>query len=45
MGGTGTGKTTFLNAYVNYLLGIQKTDCFRYRLIDESKLKKKKVEG
>ena len=30
IGGTGTGKTTLLNSYVNYLLGVEKEDKFRY---------------
>lgn len=45
MGGTGTGKTTLLNSYINYLMGIQYTDEFRYRLIDESNQERQRVRG
>jgi len=33
VGETGTGKTTLLNCYLNYLLGIELTDKFRYIII------------
>jgi ABC-type lipoprotein export system ATPase subunit len=35
IGETGTGKTTLLNCYLNYLLGIEISDKFRYKLICE----------
>ena len=35
IGGTEAGKTTFLNSYLNYLLGVQLTDKFRYKIINE----------
>ena len=41
VGQSGTGKSTFINAYVNHLLGITKYDDIRYKLIlgDQSKEK------
>lgn len=45
IGGTGTGKTTLLNAYVNFLMGIDKKDTFRYVLIDETKIIAGKKKG
>jgi septin family protein len=35
VGQTGSGKTTLLNSFVNYLLGIQLEDDFRYKIIFE----------
>ena len=35
VGVTGTGKTALLNCYLNYLLGIEISDKFRYKLICE----------
>ena len=35
VGETGTGKTTLLNCYLNYLLGVEISDKFRYKLICE----------
>ena len=35
VGETGTGKTTLLNCYLNYLLGIEISDKFRYKIIYE----------
>ena len=35
VGVTGAGKTTLLNCYLNYLLGIEISDKFRYKLICE----------
>lgn len=45
VGGTGVGKTTLLNAYVNFLLGTKYTDTFRYIIIDEQTLMKNKEKG
>ena len=35
VGQTGSGKTTLLNSFINYLLGIQLEDDFRYKIIFE----------
>ena len=41
VGQSGTGKSTFINAYVNYLLGITHYDDIRYKLIIGDKSKEK----
>ena len=35
VGETGTGKTTLLNCYLNYLLCVEISDKFRYKIIYE----------
>ena len=35
VGESGSGKTTLINSFLNYLLGIQIEDNFRYKLIHE----------
>ena len=35
VGQTGSGKTTLLNGFINYLLGVQLEDDFRYKIIIE----------
>ena len=35
VGQTGSGKSTFINAFVNYLMDIELSDNFRYSLINE----------
>ena len=37
-GVTGAGKTTFVDSMVNYLLGTEYYDKFRYKLVDERSL-------
>ena len=37
LGPTGSGKTTLFNSFVNYLMGIQYADNFRYKIINETK--------
>ena len=41
VGEAGVGKTTLLNCYLNYLLGIELSDKFRYKLIYEDYSPKK----
>ncbi len=36
MGATGSGKTTWINAMVNYVLGVEWDDPFRFILVDEN---------
>ena len=35
MGATGSGKTTMINAMINYILGVEWDDDFRFILVDE----------
>lgn len=42
MGETGTGKTTLLDAFVNYLAGMNYEDQWRYKLVNENHMKNKK---
>ncbi len=35
MGANGSGKTTVINAMINYILGVEWNDTFRFLLIDE----------
>ena len=37
-GQTGAGKTTLVDSFLNYLLGTEYYDKFRYKLVDEKKL-------
>ncbi|RXN27904.1 Stonustoxin subunit alpha [Labeo rohita] len=39
IGATGAGKTTLINSMINYILGVQWEDNFRFVLIDEGKQK------
>ena len=36
VGETGSGKTTWINAFINYLFDIKITDDFRFKIIEES---------
>lgn len=40
VGETGSGKTTLLNSFLNYLMGINYDDTFRYKIILEDNLNK-----
>ena len=41
VGNSGSGKSTFINAYANHLLGITRNDMIRYKIILEDKSKEK----
>ena len=41
VGQSGVGKSTFINAYLNHLLGITKDDSIRYKIIFEDKIRQK----
>lgn len=38
---TGSGKTTMIDSFINYLMGVEYYDKFRYKLIDERKIQQK----
>jgi len=38
VGVTGAGKTTLINAFINFLMGVGYKTKFRYKLIDESEI-------
>ena len=45
VGETGSGKTTLLNSLVNYIEGIKLEEYFRYIIINEENIKRKKHES
>ena len=38
IGPTGAGKTTLVDSFVNHILGIEKYDKYRYKLVDERQI-------
>ena len=45
MGEPASGKTTLIDAFVNYLDGINYQDLFRYKLVDENSIKDRPSEN
>ena len=43
MGVTGSGKTTLINAMINYVFNIQRDDPFRFQLIQKRPTKKNRI--
>ena len=43
LGPSGAGKTTFVDSFLNYLLGIEVYDKFRYKLVDERHIEKQRA--
>ncbi|XP_071348456.1 uncharacterized protein [Trachinotus anak] len=39
LGATGAGKSTFINGMINYILGVEWTDSYRFKLVDEGQSK------
>ena len=44
MGSTGAGKTTLVDSFFNYLMGITYYDKFRLKLVDETALLEERKE-
>ena len=38
LGPTGAGKTTFVDSFLNFVLGIEFYDRFRYKLVNEKSI-------
>ena len=43
MGQAGSGKTSVIDTFLNYLLGVELCDKFRYKLTDEREMKNRKI--
>ena len=39
LGATGAGKSTLINGMINYILGVEWDDSFRFKLVDEGQSK------
>ncbi|XP_071348246.1 uncharacterized protein [Trachinotus anak] len=39
LGATGAGKSTLINGMINYILGVEWTDSYRFKLVDEGQSK------
>ena len=37
MGATGSGKSTLINAMVNYIIGVEWEDNFRFQMVDDQR--------
>ena len=44
LGPSGAGKTTFVDSFVNFVLGMEVQDTFRYRLANEKQIEKQRNE-
>ena len=44
LGESGAGKTTFVDSFVNHVLGIEMQDKFRYRLVDEKQIEEARAQ-
>ena len=44
LGPSGAGKTTFVDSFANFVLGIEIYDSFRYRLVNEKQIEQQRNE-